>query len=167
MARKLRQKLGEILVAAKAVGEDKVKAALDTARGTGKRVGEVLIEMGACSEEDVAKAHKYAIESFAAELLPVRDSLEATLAAENATLDALKSGVELTLKQLATVFEKSNLKEVNPVGEKFDPHRHQAISMLPSDREPNTVINVLQKGYLLNDRVVRPALVTVAKGKDA
>ena len=119
------------------------------------------------AQEDVAKAHKYAIESFAAELLPVRDSLEAALTVENASLEALKSGVELTLKQLAAVFDKSNLKEINPVGEKFDPHRHQAISMLPSDKEPNTVINVLQKGYLLNDRVVRPALVTVAKGKDA
>ena len=86
---------------------------------------------------------------------------------ENATQEALKSGVELTLKQLATVFEKSSLKEINPVGEKFDPHRHQAISMLPSDKAPNTVINVLQKGYLLHDRVVRPALVTVAKAKDA
>jgi molecular chaperone GrpE len=115
----------------------------------------------------VAKAHKYAIESFATELLPVKDSLEATLAAENAALEALRSGVELTLKQLASVFDKSGLKEINPAGEKFDPHRHQAISMLPSDREPNTIINVLQKGYLLNDRVVRPALVTVAKGKDA
>jgi molecular chaperone GrpE len=116
---------------------------------------------------DVANAHKYATESFAADLLPVKDSLEATLAAENATLEALKSGVELTLKQLLTVFEKANLKEVNPAGEKFDPHRHQAISMLPSDKEPNTVINVLQKGYLLHDRVIRPALVTVAKVKDA
>jgi molecular chaperone GrpE len=119
------------------------------------------------AQEDVAKAHKYANESFAAELLPVKDSLEATLAAENATLEALKSGVELTLKQLATVFEKSNIKEINPIGDKFDPHRHQAISMLPSDKEPNTIINVLQKGYLLNDRVVRPALVTVAKAKDS
>ena len=119
------------------------------------------------AQEDVAKAHKYAIESFASELLPVKDSLEATLAAENAALEALRSGVELTLKQLTAVFDKSGLKEINPAGEKFDPHRHQAISMLPSDREPNTILNVLQKGYLLNDRVVRPALVTVAKGKDA
>jgi molecular chaperone GrpE len=75
--------------------------------------------------------------------------------------------VELTLKQLISVFDKAALKEINPVGEKFDPHRHQAISMLPSDKEPNTVINVLQKGYLLHDRVVRPALVTVAKAKDS
>ena len=119
------------------------------------------------AQEDVAKAHKYAIESFATELLPVKDSLEATLAAENAALDTLRSGVELTLKQLASVFVKSGLKELSPAGENFDPHRHQAISRLPSDREPNTIINVLQKGYLLNDRVVRPALVTVAKGKDA
>ena len=115
---------------------------------------------------DVANAHKYALETFAAELLPVKDSLEATLASDKGTLEALKSGVELTLKQLVSVFDKSSLKEINPVGEKFDPHRHQAISMLPSDKEPNTVINVLQKGYLLNDRVIRPALVTVAKGRD-
>ena len=116
---------------------------------------------------DVANAHKYALEGFASDLLPVKDSLEATLAAEKGTLETLRSGVELTLKQLASVFDKASLKEINPVGEKFDPHRHQAISMLPSDKEPNTVINVLQKGYLLNDRVIRPALVTVAKGRDA
>src|SRR6185369_7078113 len=118
------------------------------------------------AQEDVSKAHKFAVESFAAELLPVKDSLEAALATENATPEALRSGVELTLRQLAAVFDKSHLKEINPVGEKFDPHRHQAISMLPSDKEPNTVINVLQKGYLLHERVVRPALVTVAKARD-
>src|SRR5579864_6364846 len=113
---------------------------------------------------DLANAHKYAIENFAAELLPVRDSLEATLAAESAgAADSLKSGVELTLKQLSAAFEKAGLKEINPAGGKFDPHQHQAISMLPSDKEPNTVINVLQKGYRLHDRVIRPALVTVAK----
>jgi molecular chaperone GrpE len=116
---------------------------------------------------DVANAHKYALEAFAAELLPVKDALEAALGAENATPDALRGGVELTLKQLAAAFDKGSLKEINPVGEKFDPHRHQAISMLPSDREPNTVIDVLQKGYLLNDRVIRPALVTVAKPRGA
>lgn len=118
------------------------------------------------AQDDISKAYKYAIESFATEMLPVRDSLEAALATDNATPEALKSGVELTLKQLTTVFEKSNLREINPAGEKFDPHRHQAISMLPSDKDPNTVINVLQKGYLLNDRVIRPALVTVAKAKE-
>jgi molecular chaperone GrpE len=114
---------------------------------------------------EVANAHKYAIENFALQLLPVKDSLEAALAAESATADAIRSGVEITLKQLNAVFEKANLKEIDPVGQKFDPHQHQAISMLPSDREPNTVINVLQKGYLLNDRVIRPALVTVSQAK--
>lgn len=117
--------------------------------------------------EDVAKAHKFAVESLASQLLPVRDSLEAALSVENTTVEALHNGVELTLKQLAAVFDKASLKEINPAGDKFDPHRHQAISMLPSDKEPNTVINVLQKGYLLHDRVVRPALVTVSKAKDA
>ena len=119
------------------------------------------------AQTDIANAHKYALEAFAAALLPVKDSLEATLAADSAALDALKSGVELTLKQLNSVFEKANLKEIDPAGEKFDPHRHEAISMLPSEKEPNTVINVLQKGYLLNERIIRPALVTVAKPKDA
>jgi len=116
---------------------------------------------------DLANAYKYAIESMAGELLPVRDSLEAALAADSASLDALRSGVELTLKQLIAVFEKANLKVIDPAGEKFDPHRHQAISMLPSEKEPNTVIDVLQKGYCLHDRVIRPALVTVARPADS
>jgi len=115
---------------------------------------------------ELANAYKYAIESVAVELLPVKDGLEATLAADSASLDALKNGVELTLKQLSNVFGKAGLMEINPAGEKFDPHRHQAISMLPSEKEPNTVINVLQKGYSLHERVIRPALVTVAKPKD-
>lgn len=116
---------------------------------------------------ELANAYKYAIESLATELLPVKDSLEATLAADVAVLEALRSGVDLTLKQLNAVFEKVNLKEIDPIGEKFDPHQHQAISMLPSEKEPNTVINVLQKGYKLHDRVIRPALVTVAKAEDS
>ena len=115
---------------------------------------------------ELANAYKYAIESVALELLPVKDGLEATLAADSASLESLKNGVELTLKQLNTVFGKAGLKEINPGGEKFDPHQHQAISMLPSEKEPNTVINVLQKGYSLHDRVIRPALVTVAKPKE-
>jgi molecular chaperone GrpE len=119
------------------------------------------------AQEDIAKAHRFGVERFASELLAVKDSLEAALAAENATFEALRGGVELTLRQLEGVFEKEALREINPVGQKFDPHRHQAISMLPSDKEPNTVINVLQKGYCLHDRVIRPALVTVAKPKDA
>ena len=116
---------------------------------------------------DVANAHKYAVENFAGELVAVKDSLEAALAVESATVESMKSGVELTLKQLSAAFEKSNITEVNPVGEKFDPHRHQAISMVASDAAPNTVVQVLQKGYLLNDRVLRPAMVMVAKAADA
>ncbi len=117
------------------------------------------------AQTDVANAHKYAVENFAAELLAVKDSLEAALSTENAAAENLKSGVELTLKQLKAAFEKYNLAEENPVNQKFDPHRHQAISMVESDAEPNTVISVLQKGYKLNDRVIRPALVTVSKAK--
>ena len=115
---------------------------------------------------ELANAYKYAIEAVAVELLPVKDSLEATLAADSAELETLRSGVDLTLKQLNAVFGKVNLREINPIGEKFDPHQHQAISMLPSEKEPNTVINVLQKGYSLHGRVIRPALVTVSKPKD-
>jgi len=115
---------------------------------------------------ELANAYKYAIEAVAVELLPVKDSLEATVAADSAELETLRSGVDLTLKQLNAVFAKANLREINPLGEKFDPHQHQAISMLPSEKEPNTVINVLQKGYSLHGRVIRPALVTVSKPKD-
>jgi molecular chaperone GrpE len=117
------------------------------------------------AQEDIAKASKFAIERFAGELLAVKDSLEAALAAETPTIDSLEAGVELTLKQLATAFEKAKLCEVNPLGEKFDPHRHQAISVVDSEQEANTVVTVLQKGYLIADRVLRPALVIVAKAK--
>lgn len=115
------------------------------------------------AQVEIANAHKFAVEGFAAELLAVKDSLEAALASEIASVDSMKSGVELTLKQLAGVFERFNLSEINPAGQKFDPHRHQAISTVESDAEPNTVVQVLQKGYLLHERVIRPALVTVAK----
>ena len=115
------------------------------------------------AQAEIASAHKFAVENFAAELLAVKDSLEAALAAENASVDSMKSGVELTLKQLAGVFERFNLSEISPLGQKFDPHRHQAISAVASDADPNTVVQVLQKGYLLHDRVIRPALVIVAK----
>jgi molecular chaperone GrpE len=114
---------------------------------------------------EIASAHKFAVEGFASELLAVKDSLEAALAAENASVESMKSGVELTLKQLAAVFERFNLTEINPVGQKFDPHRHQAISAVEAQAEPNTVVRVLQKGYLLHDRVIRPALVLVAKAR--
>ncbi len=117
------------------------------------------------AQEDIAKAAKFAIEKFAGELIAVRDSLEAALATETPSIDSLKAGTELTLKQLTAAFEKSGLGEINPLGEKFDPHRHQAISMVESEQEANTVVTVLQKGYLLADRVLRPALVVVAKPK--
>lgn len=117
------------------------------------------------ASEDIAKASKFAIEKFARELLAVKDSLEAGLAIENPSAESLKSGTELTLKQLVAAFEKSGLKEINPAGEKFDPNFHQAISMVEADQEPNTVVTVLQKGYLIAERVLRPALVVVAKAK--
>jgi len=115
------------------------------------------------AQADIANAHKYALEGFAGDLLPVRDALEAALAADNSTLESLRQGVELTLKQINSVFEKSAIRELNPLGEKFDPHRHQAMTTVASDQAPNTVVHVLQKGYLLHDRVLRPALVAVAK----
>lgn len=116
---------------------------------------------------DIANAHKYATENFSTELLTVMDSLEAALAVENATVDNFKSGMELTLKQLTTVFEKFNIKVIDPSGEKFDPHQHEAMCTVDSDLSPNTVVHVMQKGYALNDRVIRPALVTVSKAKEA
>ena len=119
------------------------------------------------AQSDIASAHKFAVEGFATELLAVKDSLEAALASESASAESMKSGVEITLKQLVAAFERFNVSEVQPLGQKFDPHRHQAISTLASDAEPNTVVQVLQKGYLLHDRVIRPALVIVSKAKDA
>jgi molecular chaperone GrpE len=116
--------------------------------------------------DDVSKAHKFAVERFSNEMLAVKDSLEAGMAVETATVESFKSGMELTLKQLAGVFEKFNISEINPVGEKFDAHKHQAISMVGSDQPANTVVSVMQKGYALNDRILRPALVMVSKGKE-
>ena len=117
------------------------------------------------SQTEIANAHKFALESFATELLSVKDSLEAALASESGSSESLKSGVELTLRQLNAVFDKFNVKEIKPLGETFDPHRHQALSTVESEVEPNTVVQVLQKGYLLHERVIRPALVIVAKAK--
>jgi molecular chaperone GrpE len=117
------------------------------------------------AHEDTEKARKFALEKFSSELLSVKDSLDAALNVESATVESYKSGVELTQKQLASVFEKFNIVELNPLGEKFDPHKHQAISMVEADAEPNSVVQVLQKGYTLHERVLRPALVMVAKAK--
>jgi len=118
------------------------------------------------SLDDVEKARKFALDKFAADLLAVKDSLEAALATgDNVSLESVKSGVELTLKQLSGVFEKNAINEINPLGDKFDPNCHQAIAMVDAEGEPNTVAQVLQKGYLLNERVIRPAMVMVVKGK--
>lgn len=120
------------------------------------------------SQLDLARAQKYAIEKFAEDLLPVKDALEQTASAgAGVTLDTLKDGTDLTLKALQTAFSRARVIEVNPIGEKFDPHRHQAVQMVPSDQPANTVVEVLQKGYLLNDRVLRPATVTVSQGPGA
>jgi molecular chaperone GrpE len=118
------------------------------------------------AEEEISKARKYAIEAFADSLLPVKDSLEAAIAIQRATPEQLLEGVHATLRQLSAALERNKVLEINPpVGTKFDPHQHQAISMVPAEQEPNTVVAVLQKGYLIADRVLRPALVTVAAPK--
>jgi molecular chaperone GrpE len=118
------------------------------------------------AQEDIAKASRFAIERFAGELLAVKDSLEAALAAENPSVESLKAGSDLTLKQLAAAFEKSGIRELDPAGERFDPNFHQAISTVESDEGAGTVVTVLQKGYLIAERVLRPALVIVARAKE-
>ena len=116
------------------------------------------------AEEEVAKARKFALESFAESLLPVCDSLEAAIALPDASQQQMLEGVHATLRQLNAALERNKVLPINPpAGTKFDPHQHQAISMVPSEQEANTVVSVLQKGYSLHDRVLRPALVTVAK----
>jgi len=115
-------------------------------------------------QEDVAKAHRFGIEGFASALLSVKDSLDAALQVQVPSVESLKEGVQLTARQLDSAFEKFSLKPIDPLGQKFDPHRHQAISQVDApDQEPNTVVTVLQRGYLLHDRVLRPALVVVSK----
>lgn len=113
--------------------------------------------------DDIDKARKFALEKFSNELLAVKDSLDAAVLIEATDVQSYKEGIAITIKQLSSVFEKFNIVEINPIGEKFDPNKHQAISMLEGAGEPNTVTTVLQKGYTLNDRVLRPALVMVAK----
>ena len=118
------------------------------------------------AQADIAQARKYAAERIVEELLPVMDSLEAALGVAGASPDALRAGVELTQRQLRQAFERAGVAEVNPgAGQRFDPHRHQAMAAVEADQEPNTVLQVMQKGYTLHDRVVRPALVTVAKAR--
>jgi molecular chaperone GrpE len=120
------------------------------------------------AEDEVAKARKFAVEGFAESLLPVKDSLEAAIAIPAATPEQLLEGVHATLRQLTAALERNKVVEVNPpAGAKFDPHQHQAISVVPAPQEPNTVVAVLQKGYLIADRVLRPALVTVSAPEPA
>jgi molecular chaperone GrpE len=115
------------------------------------------------AEEEMSKARKFAVEGFAESLLPVKDSLEAAIAIERATPEQLLEGVHATLRQLAAALERNKVLEINPgAGARFDPHQHQAISVVPAAQEPNTVVAVLQKGYSIADRVLRPALVTVS-----
>ena len=118
------------------------------------------------SEEEISKARKFAIEGFADSLLPVKDSLEAAIAIPDATAQQVLEGVHATLRQLSAALERNKVLEINPpAGTKFDPHHHQAISMVPAEQDANTVVTVLQKGYLIAERVLRPALVTVAAPK--
>jgi molecular chaperone GrpE len=118
------------------------------------------------ADDEVAKARKYAVEGFADSLLPVKDSLEAAIALPGATAEQVLEGVHATLRQLVAALDRNKVSQIAPpVGTKFDPHQHQAISMVPADQEANTIVAVLQKGYLIADRVLRPALVTVAAPK--
>ena len=115
------------------------------------------------AQEEVSKARKFGIESFAEGLVPVKDSLEAALAQTEQSAQDMRAGIEMTLKQLVSAFERNHLKEIAPAaGTKFDPHQHQAIATIPAEQEPNTVVQTLQKGYLIAERVLRPALVTVS-----
>lgn len=119
------------------------------------------------AQTDVTNAHKYAIENFSNALLDVMDSLDAALAIENATIESYKNGMELTHKQLLAAFDKFGISVINPKEEKFDPHQHQAMCMVDSELAPNTVVQVMQKGYKLQDRILRPALVSVSKSAEA
>jgi len=118
------------------------------------------------ADDEIAKIRKFAVESFAESLLPVLDSLEAGLKVESATAEQLREGTEATLRQLLSALERNKVVEVDPApGARFDPANQQAISMVPADQEANTVVSVLQKGYTIADRVLRPALVTVTAPK--
>jgi molecular chaperone GrpE len=118
------------------------------------------------ADEDISKARKFAVEGFAEAMLPVMDSLEAAIATPSASVDTVLEGVHATRRQLSSALERNKVIEINPAaGTKFDPHQHQAISMVPAEQDANTVVTVLQKGFLIADRVLRPALVTVAAPK--
>jgi molecular chaperone GrpE len=149
-----------------------LQAALDEARAKASEHYDLYLRARADTEnirrraqDDISKAHKFAVESFAEELVPVMDSLEKALESAAGATDSMREGIEITLRQLRGAFEKNRLTEINPQGEKFDPHKHQAISMVAAEGvPPNHVVAVLQKGWMIADRVLRPALVTVAQG---
>ena len=116
------------------------------------------------TEKDLERAHKYGMEKFVSEMLPVKDSMELGLAAQDATAESLKEGMELTMSMFNSALEKLGVQEINPLNEAFDPELHQAMTMQDSDQvDPNTVLTVMQKGYMLNERLVRPAMVVVSK----
>ena len=117
------------------------------------------------SLEELDKTRKYSIEKICSEMLLVKDSLDAAIAVETATVESYKDGVELTLKQLVSIFDKFNIKQIDAQNQEFDPNFHQAMTMVESEKKPNQVLSVIQEGYKLNDRVLRPALVTVSKKK--
>lgn len=152
--------------------ERELQAALDEARAKAGEYYDLYLRAKAETEntrrraqEEIAKAHKFAIESFAEALIPVMDSLEKALEVQGASAETLREGVELTLRQLRSAFERNRLAAIDPKGEKFDPHRHQAISVVAAEGvAPNHVVAVLQKGWMIADRVLRPALVTVSQG---
>ncbi|MEQ6433954.1 nucleotide exchange factor GrpE [Comamonas sp. w2-DMI] len=163
----------EAAMAANASDEmDRLKAELEELKAKSSELADQYLRAKAeaenvrrRAEEDVAKARKFGIESFAESLLPVCDSLDAALSIENATAEQLREGSDATLRQLVSALERNKVVPINPAaGEKFDPHQHQAISMVPAQQEAGTVVTVLQKGYMIADRILRPALVTVAQG---
>lgn len=154
--------------------EDTITEQLKTAEKKAEENWELLLRTKAemdnlrrRTQKDLENAHKFAVEKFVQELLPIMDSMELGLATENAEAEALREGMKLTLNMLQNAFGKFRIVEINPIQEKFDPELHQAMSMQPSeDVEPNTVLAVMQKGYTLNDRLVRPAMVMVSKASE-
>lgn len=150
-------------------GEAELQARLAELQAKNAEIGEQYLRAQAemqntrrRADEEISKARKYAVESFAESMLPVADSLEAGLAVKDAPVEVIREGAEATLRQLKSALERNKVMEINPEsGTKFDPHRHQAISVVPAEQEANTVVTVLQKGYSISDRVLRPALVTV------
>ena len=153
--------------------EQPTQAALDAAEAKAKEHWEAYLRASAelenvrrRAERDVANAHKFGLEKFASELLGVRDSLELGLQsaqAENASVETVREGMQLTLKQLASVMDKFGIAPVDPPGLPFDPEKHEAVAMVESEADPNTVVAVMQRGYVLNERLLRAAMVTVAK----